>query len=75
MSMYNPPHPGEIIRDFCVEAIGVNSYGCSKCPGSEHRNVFKIAQRTVGNQPGNGAAFIESIWSHSRRLAQTPVSI
>ncbi len=21
MRMYNPPHPGEIIREFCVEAL------------------------------------------------------
>ena len=21
MGMYNPPHPGEIIREFCVEAL------------------------------------------------------
>jgi len=23
MVMYNPPHPGEVIRDFCVEPMGL----------------------------------------------------
>lgn len=24
MAMHNPPHPGEIIREFCVEALNIN---------------------------------------------------
>jgi plasmid maintenance system antidote protein VapI len=23
MGMYNPPHPGEIIREFCIEPLGL----------------------------------------------------
>ena len=23
MGMYDPPHPGEIIRDVCIEAMGL----------------------------------------------------
>ena len=25
MIMHNPPHPGEVIREFCIEPLGLSS--------------------------------------------------
>jgi len=30
MVMYNPPHPGEIIREFCIEPLGLTVTETSK---------------------------------------------
>ena len=31
--MYNPPHPGEIIREFCVEPLNINVTEAAKALG------------------------------------------
>ena len=30
MNMYNPPHPGEIIREFCIEALSLTVTDAAK---------------------------------------------
>jgi antitoxin HigA-1 len=33
MAMHNPPHPGEIIREFCVEPLHINVTEAAKALG------------------------------------------
>ena len=46
MRIHNPPHPGEIIREFCVEVL-VLSYKWSEVIGSEQEILFCYIKREV----------------------------
>ena len=46
MRMHNPPHPGEIIREFCVEVLEL-SYKWSEVIGSEQEILFSSIKREV----------------------------
>ena len=30
MRMYNPPHPGEVIRELCLEPLGISVTNAAK---------------------------------------------
>jgi addiction module HigA family antidote len=39
MQMHNPPHPGEVIRDLCVEPLGLTVTDAAK--------ALKVSRRTL----------------------------
>ena len=41
MGMYNPPHPGEIIREFCVEPLNLTVTKAAESFGVT-RKIFSI---------------------------------
>jgi len=41
MNMHNPPHPGEIIRDLCLEPLGLSVTGAADALG-----VSRMAKST-----------------------------
>ena len=46
MRIHNPPHPAEIIREFCIEVLEL-SYKCSEVIGSEQEILFISIKREV----------------------------
>ena len=46
MRIHNPPHPGKIIREFCVEVLEL-SYKWSEVIGSEQEILFSSIKREV----------------------------
>ena len=41
MRMHNPPHPGEIIRELCVEPLGLTV--------TEAAKALKVTRKTLNN--------------------------
>jgi len=51
MAMYNPPHPGEIIREFCVEPLNINITEAAKALGVTRNTLSALLNGRAGISP------------------------
>ncbi len=51
MTMHNPPHPGEILREFCVEALHINVTEAAKALGVTRKTFSAILNGRAGISP------------------------
>lgn len=51
MSMYNPPHPGQIIRDLCLEPLGSSLTGAAEALGVSRETLSSILNGRSGISP------------------------
>ena len=51
MRMYNPPHPGEIIREFCVEALGLTVTAAANALGVSRETFSALLNGRSGINP------------------------
>jgi addiction module HigA family antidote len=42
MLMHNPPHPGEIIRELCIEPLGLTVTEAAKALGVSRNTLSKV---------------------------------
>ena len=49
--MYNPPHPGEIIREFCVEALRINITEAAGALGVTRKTLSALLNGRAGISP------------------------
>jgi addiction module HigA family antidote len=51
MMMHNPPHPGEIIREFCLEPLGLSVTEAAKGLGISRKTLSAILNGRAGISP------------------------
>lgn len=51
MRMYNPPHPGEIIREFCVEALELTITDAANALGVNRETFSALLNGRSGISP------------------------
>lgn len=51
MQMYNPPHPGEILRDFCIEPLGLSVTAAAAGLGVSRKTLSSILNGRSGISP------------------------
>ena len=51
MGMYNPPHPGEIIREFCNEPLSLTVTDAAKALGVTRKTFSAILNGRSGISP------------------------
>jgi len=51
MRMYNPPHPGEIIREFCTEPLGLTVTDAAKSLGVSRKTFSALLNGRSGISP------------------------
>jgi len=51
MGMFNPPHPGEIIREFCVEPLKISITDLSKALGVSRKTFSALLNGRSGISP------------------------
>jgi antitoxin HigA-1 len=51
MTMHNPPHPGEIIRDFCVEPLHLNVTEAARALGVTRKTFSALLNGRAGISP------------------------
>jgi len=51
MRMHNPPHPGEIIRDFCLEPLDFSVTKAAKALGVARKTLSAILNGRSGISP------------------------
>lgn len=51
MLMHNPPHPGEIIRELCLEPLGLPVTQAAKALGVSRKTLSAILNGRAGISP------------------------
>jgi addiction module HigA family antidote len=51
MGMHNPPHPGEIIKEFCVEPLGLTVTKAAESLGVTRKTLSMLLNRKSGISP------------------------
>ncbi len=51
MTMYNPPHPGEIIREFCVDALNISVTEAASALGVTRKTLSALLNGRGGISP------------------------
>lgn len=51
MLMYKPPHPGEILREFCLEPLGISVTAAAKALGVSRKTLSSILNGRAGISP------------------------
>ena len=48
MQMYNPPHPGEVIRELCIEPLGLSVTAAAAGLGVSRKTLSAILNGRAG---------------------------
>ena len=51
MKMHNPPHPGEILRELCIEPLGLTITEVAEALGISHKTLSTILNGRSGISP------------------------
>ena len=51
MGMHNPPHPGEMIRDICIEPLDLTVTDASKALGVTRKTLSSLLNGRSGVSP------------------------
>ena len=51
MLMYNPPHPGEIVKELCLEPLGISVTAAAKGLGVSRKTLSAILNGRAGISP------------------------
>ena len=51
MEMYNPPHPGEVIKELCLEPLGITVARAAEALGVSRKTLSAILNGRSGISP------------------------
>lgn len=51
MLMHNPPHPGEVLRELCIEPLGISVTDAAKALGISRKTLSTILNGHAGISP------------------------
>ena len=51
MKMHNPPHPGEILRELCIDPLGISVTDAAKALGVTRKTLSGILNCRAGISP------------------------
>ena len=51
MKMHNPPHPGEILRELCLEPLGLSVTRAAEALGVSRKTLSAILNERAGISP------------------------
>ncbi len=51
MRMHNPPHPGEVLRELCLEPLGLSVSEAAKALGVSRKTLSTILNGRAGISP------------------------
>ncbi len=51
MQMYNPPHPGEILSELCLEPLGISVTRAAEALGISRKTLSAIVNGRAGISP------------------------
>ncbi|MGD0118094.1 MAG: HigA family addiction module antitoxin [Candidatus Binatus sp.] len=51
MTMHNPPHPGEIIRELCLEPLGISVTAAASSLGVTRKTLSELLNGKSGVSP------------------------
>jgi addiction module HigA family antidote len=51
MKMHNPPHPGEVLRELCIEPLGLSVTRAAEALGVSRKTLSAILNERAGISP------------------------
>ncbi len=51
MKMHNPPHPGEVLKTFCLEPLGLTVTQAARALGVSRKTLSSILNARAGISP------------------------
>ena len=51
MNMHNPPHPGEVLRELCIEPLGLTVTAAARSLGVSRKTLSAILNERAGISP------------------------
>lgn len=51
MRMHNPPHPGEVLRELCLEPLGISVTDAAQALGTSRKTLSAILNGKAGISP------------------------
>lgn len=51
MEMHNPPHPGEVIKELCIEPLGISITKAAKALGVTRKSLSELLNGKSGISP------------------------
>ncbi len=51
MLMHNPPHPGEVIKELCLEPLGLTVTAAAKALGVSRKTLSAVLNGNAGVSP------------------------
>jgi addiction module HigA family antidote len=51
LHMHNPPHPGEVIRELCLEPLGLSVTAAAKALGVTRKSLSELLNGRSGVSP------------------------
>lgn len=51
MKMHNPPHPGEVLKELCIEPLGLSVTGAAEALGVSRKTLSAILNCRAGISP------------------------
>jgi addiction module HigA family antidote len=51
MKMHNPPHPGEVLKELCIEPLGVSVTRAAEALGVSRKTLSSILNGRAGISP------------------------
>jgi addiction module HigA family antidote len=51
MLMHNPPHPGEVLRELCLEPLGLTVTDAAKALGVSRKTLSMVVNGRAGISP------------------------
>ena len=51
MKMHDPPHPGEVLRELCLEPLGITVTAAAEALGVSRKTLSTILNRRAGISP------------------------
>jgi len=51
MEMHNPPHPGVVIRELCIEPLGISITKAARALGVTRKTLSELLNGKIGISP------------------------
>lgn len=71
MQMYNPPHPGEIIKELCLEPLGLTVTRAAEALGVSRKTLSAILNGRAGISPEMAIRLSIAFDTSAEMLAQS----
>ena len=70
MEMHNPPHPGEIVRDQCIEPLGLTITAAAKGLGVTRKALSELVNGHSGISPDMAIRLSKAFGGNPERWLQ-----
>ncbi len=73
--MHNPPHPGEVIKELCLDPLGLTVTAAAEGLGVARRTLSSLLNGRAGISPRHGNSVVQGVRPLAGKLAANATAI